>query len=38
MRFILTSAAPHRMNNLGEVHKLLEGGYTHAPQPVDTEK
>ncbi|KAG8218806.1 Not1 N-terminal domain, CCR4-Not complex component-domain-containing protein [Butyriboletus roseoflavus] len=30
--------APHRMNNLGEVHKLLEGGYTHAPQPVDTEK
>ncbi|KAF8843186.1 hypothetical protein BDN67DRAFT_964839 [Paxillus ammoniavirescens] len=30
--------APHRMNNLGEVHKLLEGGYTNAPQPVDTEK
>ncbi|KAI9574514.1 Not1 N-terminal domain, CCR4-Not complex component-domain-containing protein [Boletus coccyginus] len=30
--------APHRMNNLGEVHKLLEGGYTHVPQPVDTEK
>ncbi|KAG9317620.1 Not1 N-terminal domain, CCR4-Not complex component-domain-containing protein [Chiua virens] len=30
--------APHRMNNLGEVHKLLEGGYTHAPQPIDTEK
>ncbi|KAF8450345.1 Not1 N-terminal domain, CCR4-Not complex component-domain-containing protein [Boletus edulis BED1] len=30
--------APHRMNNLGEVHKLLEGGYSHAPQPVDTEK
>jgi len=30
--------APHRMNNLGEVHKLLEGGFTHAPQPVDTEK
>ncbi|KAH7888032.1 Not1 N-terminal domain, CCR4-Not complex component-domain-containing protein [Phlebopus sp. FC_14] len=30
--------APHRMNNLGEVHKLLEGGYTSAPQPVDTEK
>ncbi|KAF9247142.1 Not1 N-terminal domain, CCR4-Not complex component-domain-containing protein [Melanogaster broomeanus] len=30
--------APHRMNNLGEVHKLLEGGYTNAPQPIDTEK
>lgn len=30
--------APHRMNNLGEVHKLLEGGYSSAPQPIDTER
>ncbi|KAG6333889.1 hypothetical protein ID866_5202 [Astraeus odoratus] len=30
--------APHRMNNLGEVHKLLEGGYSNAPQPTDTER
>ncbi|CAL1702167.1 unnamed protein product [Somion occarium] len=30
--------APHRMSNLGEVHKLLEGSYTTMPQPQDTEK
>ncbi|KAI6047051.1 Not1 N-terminal domain, CCR4-Not complex component-domain-containing protein [Pisolithus marmoratus] len=30
--------APHRMTNLGEVHKLLEGGYSNAPQPTDTER
>ncbi|KAG0702306.1 Not1 N-terminal domain, CCR4-Not complex component-domain-containing protein [Suillus ampliporus] len=30
--------APHRMTNLGEVHKLLEGGYSNVPQPQDTEK
>ncbi|OAX39037.1 hypothetical protein K503DRAFT_769864 [Rhizopogon vinicolor AM-OR11-026] len=30
--------APHRMTNLGEVHKLLEGGYSNVPQPHDTEK
>lgn len=38
VQFIQSSVAPHRMNNLGEVHKLLEGGYTHVPQPIDTEK
>lgn len=26
------------MTNLGEVHKLLEGGYSNAPQPTDTER
>lgn len=26
------------MTNLGEVHKLLEGGYSNVPQPQDTEK
>ncbi|KAG1753723.1 Not1 N-terminal domain, CCR4-Not complex component-domain-containing protein [Suillus paluster] len=30
--------APHRMTNLGEVHKLLEGSYSNVPQPQDTEK
>ena len=30
--------ASHRMNNLGDVHKLLEGGYNNVPQPRDTEK
>lgn len=32
------NTAPHRMTNLGEVHKLLEGGYSNVPQPHDTEK
>ncbi|EKM80265.1 hypothetical protein AGABI1DRAFT_127944 [Agaricus bisporus var. burnettii JB137-S8] len=27
-----------RMNNLDQVHKMLEGGYTSMPQPQDTEK
>jgi CCR4-NOT transcription complex subunit 3 len=26
------------MNNLDQVHKMLEGGYTSMPQPQDTEK
>ncbi|EGO01612.1 hypothetical protein SERLA73DRAFT_166161 [Serpula lacrymans var. lacrymans S7.3] len=30
--------AAHRMTNLGEVNKLLEGGYSNVPQPHDTEK
>lgn len=30
--------APHRMTNLGEVHKLLDGSYSNIPQPQDTEK
>ncbi|TDL29808.1 hypothetical protein BD410DRAFT_736987 [Rickenella mellea] len=30
--------APHRMTNLDQVHKLLEGGYSSMPQPQDTEK
>ncbi|EIW82507.1 hypothetical protein CONPUDRAFT_165091 [Coniophora puteana RWD-64-598 SS2] len=30
--------ASHRMTNLGDVHKLLEGGYSSVPQPHDTEK
>ncbi|KAH7931259.1 hypothetical protein BV22DRAFT_1027491 [Leucogyrophana mollusca] len=30
--------ATHRMTNLGEVHKMLEGGYSNVPQPHDTEK
>ncbi|KAI5124753.1 hypothetical protein M0805_005387 [Coniferiporia weirii] len=30
--------APHRMNNLEQVHKLLDGGYQSMPQPLDTEK
>ncbi|TFK43288.1 Not1 N-terminal domain, CCR4-Not complex component-domain-containing protein [Crucibulum laeve] len=27
-----------RMNNLDQVHKMLEGGYNNVPQPQDTEK
>ncbi|KAF7353083.1 hypothetical protein MVEN_01276300 [Mycena venus] len=27
-----------RMNNLDQVHKMLEGGYSNVPQPQDTEK
>jgi len=30
--------APHRMANLDQVHKLLEGSYSGMPQPQDTEK
>ncbi|PSR73573.1 hypothetical protein PHLCEN_2v10492 [Hermanssonia centrifuga] len=30
--------APHRMSNLDQVHKLLEGSYSSMPQPQDTEK
>ncbi|OSC96736.1 hypothetical protein PYCCODRAFT_1481797 [Trametes coccinea BRFM310] len=30
--------APHRMSNLDQVHKLLQGSYTSMPQPHDTEK
>ncbi|KAA1465970.1 hypothetical protein DENSPDRAFT_830686 [Dentipellis sp. KUC8613] len=30
--------AAHRMTNLDQVHKLLEGGYSNLPQPQDTEK
>lgn len=30
--------AVHRMSNLDQVHKLLEGGYANAPQPEDTDK
>ncbi|PFH52582.1 hypothetical protein AMATHDRAFT_74064 [Amanita thiersii Skay4041] len=30
--------AAMRMNNLDQVHKMLEGGYTSIPQPQDTEK
>ncbi|KAF9782587.1 Not1 N-terminal domain, CCR4-Not complex component-domain-containing protein [Thelephora terrestris] len=30
--------AVHRMSNLDQVHKLLEGGYSSAPQPEDTDK
>ncbi|KAH8118479.1 Not1 N-terminal domain, CCR4-Not complex component-domain-containing protein [Phellopilus nigrolimitatus] len=30
--------APHRMTNLDQVHKLLDGGYQSMPQPQDTEK
>ncbi|KAL5527522.1 hypothetical protein ACEPAG_6323 [Sanghuangporus baumii] len=30
--------APHRMNNLDQVHKLLDGSYNSMPQPMDTEK
>ena len=35
---LISALAPHRMSNLGEVHKLLEGSYTSMPQPQDTEK
>ena len=31
-------SAAHRMTNLDQVHKLLEGGYSNVPQPQDTEK
>ena len=27
-----------RLNNLDQVHKLLESGYTSIPEPQDTEK
>ncbi|KAI0299741.1 Not1 N-terminal domain, CCR4-Not complex component-domain-containing protein [Multifurca ochricompacta] len=30
--------AAHRMTNLEQVHKLLDGGYSNMPQPQDTEK
>ncbi|KAJ3892767.1 Not1 N-terminal domain, CCR4-Not complex component-domain-containing protein [Lentinula edodes] len=30
--------AVHRMNNLDQVHKLLEGGLSNLPQPQDTER
>jgi len=30
--------AAHRMANLDQVHKLLDGGYSNMPQPQDTEK
>lgn len=30
--------APHRMSNLDQLHKLLEGSYSSMPQPQDTEK
>ncbi|KAI0260512.1 Not1 N-terminal domain, CCR4-Not complex component-domain-containing protein [Gloeopeniophorella convolvens] len=30
--------AAHRMGNLDQVHKLLDGGYSNMPQPQDTEK
>lgn len=30
--------AVHRMSNLDQVHKLLEGGYSSVPQPEDTDK
>ncbi|KAI0773820.1 Not1 N-terminal domain, CCR4-Not complex component-domain-containing protein [Fomes fomentarius] len=30
--------APHRMSNLDQVHKLLQGSYSTMPQPQDTEK
>jgi len=30
--------AVHRMNNLDQVHKLLEGGLSTLPQPQDTER
>ncbi len=41
VEYILTdcpSAAPHRMSNLDQVHKLLQGSYSTMPQPQDTEK
>lgn len=30
--------APHRMSNLDQMHKLLQGSYSSMPQPQDTEK
>ncbi|KAF7313532.1 hypothetical protein HMN09_00509200 [Mycena chlorophos] len=30
--------AANRMNNLDQVHKMLQGGYSSVPQPQDTEK
>ncbi|KAJ7067966.1 Not1 N-terminal domain, CCR4-Not complex component-domain-containing protein [Mycena amicta] len=30
--------AANRMNNLDQVHKMLEGGYSNVPQPQDTER
>lgn len=30
--------ATHRMSNLEQVHKLLEGSYSSMPQPQDTDK
>ena len=33
-----TGTAAHRMTNLDQVHKLLDGGYSNMPQPQDTEK
>ena len=33
-----SSTAAHRMANLDQVHKLLDGGYSNMPQPQDTEK
>jgi CCR4-NOT transcription complex subunit 3 len=34
----LSGTAAHRMANLDQVHKLLDGGYSNMPQPQDTEK
>ncbi|THH18028.1 hypothetical protein EW146_g2897 [Bondarzewia mesenterica] len=34
----LQQRTAHRMTNLDQVHKLLEGGYSTLPQPQDTEK
>lgn len=36
--FVPSISAPHRMSNLDQVHKLLEGSYSSMPQPQDTEK
>lgn len=39
--FILTvfqMLAPHRMSDLGHLHKLLDSSYSSMPQPQDTEK
>ncbi|KAG6889055.1 hypothetical protein C0995_004338 [Termitomyces sp. Mi166 len=33
-----TRLAAHRMTNLDQVHKMLEGGHSNVPQPQDTEK
>ena len=35
---LLLRTAAHRMANLDQVHKLLDGGYSNMPQPQDTEK
>lgn len=35
---VAAGTAAHRMANLDQVHKLLDGGYSNMPQPQDTEK